>query len=178
MYQSSRIPAAHSQLLSARISSAGTREASSESALVRSTSAAVSFSRLSLTSDHVTCHVSALDQYLYDFASPVSLDLPARNYRSDQVVSELESQIRTTEASARALFDQCAKRSGDSMAYAGTRSVVRDLDFMASTIAPGEKMNYWGMSVSKENTRLQHDQTCVSTVRHYHRSIHDISAAA
>lgn len=68
---------------------------------------------------------------MFQITSPQSLDLPGSNLSSPAVRADLSAQIRSFEASATALFQQCLERTGhDALSHVGTQSVVRDLDFL------------------------------------------------
>lgn len=86
------------------------------------------------------------------FDLPVNFSSSASGVHSnpDAVVTHLEAQVRTAEASFAAFYQKCYERTGDVLSYMGTQSLVYDLNFLALALdGPDAKLNYWGFSVSR-----------------------------
>ncbi|ORY90800.1 TAP-like protein-domain-containing protein [Leucosporidium creatinivorum] len=107
------------------------------------------------TSDHITCFSSSLTQHLYALTTPTSLSTPS-NFSSPTaeglsdphaIFQDLENQIRLSETSLKALYQRCWERTGETLAFVGTKSVVRDLEAISRAVEGGEgRINFWGMS--------------------------------
>jgi hypothetical protein len=47
------------------------------------------------------------------------------------------------------MYEGCRERTGESLAFVGTKSVVRDLEAISRAVEGEEgRINFWGMSVS------------------------------
>lgn len=107
----------------------------------------------------MTCFDSELSEYLYSLTSPVALNLPVNFTASvhdhtlgaEAVETDLYAQVRAAEAALSGVYANCVNRTGDVVAFMGTKFVVRDIDYMSKILEGSEaKINFWGFSYVRE----------------------------
>ncbi|KAM0751590.1 hypothetical protein T439DRAFT_379701 [Meredithblackwellia eburnea MCA 4105] len=110
---------------------------------------------VNMTVPRVSCFDSALDEYEFYRGGLLTsmLDLPA-NFganvsiaNSNDVHSDLKTQIIRKRSTISALFGRCADKTGEAVSYMGTLNVVKDLDYLSRLIdGPDSPLNYYGVS--------------------------------